>query len=69
MLEAEGFVYDGSVDIFDAGPTLHARIDQLKSIVESRNVDGGLELSLSGSKRYLRAENRGLDFSVRVKTV
>jgi arginine N-succinyltransferase len=68
MLEAEGFVYNGYVDIFDAGPTLHARIDQLKSIVECRHADGGLELSLSGSERYLRAEKNGLDFSVRLET-
>lgn len=64
MLEAEGFVYDGYVDIFDAGPTLHARIDQLRSITESRAVEGGLELSLPGRGLRLRSQGQGQDFSV-----
>ena len=64
MLEAEGFVYDGYVDIFDAGPTLHARIDHLRSIVESRPVENGLELLLTGRGLRLRAQGRALDFSV-----
>lgn len=68
MLEAEGFVYDGYVDIFDAGPTLHARIDGLRSIIDSRRVEGGLELSLAGRNLHLRAANSGLDFSVRLVT-
>ncbi len=36
MLEAEGFVYDNYVDIFDGGPTVTARTDQLRTIRESR---------------------------------
>lgn len=64
MLEAEGFVYDGYVDIFDAGPTLHARIDQLRSITESRLVVGGLELSLPDRGLRLRSKGQGQDFSV-----
>ena len=35
MLEAEGFHYDNYVDIFDGGPTVTARTDQLRSVRES----------------------------------
>jgi arginine N-succinyltransferase len=36
MLEAEGFAYEGYVDIFDGGPTLSARTDQVRSIAGAR---------------------------------
>ena len=32
MLEAEGFQYDNYVDIFDGGPTVTARTDQLRTV-------------------------------------
>ncbi len=38
MLEAEGFTYDNYVDIFDGGPTVTARTDQLRTVRESRAV-------------------------------
>jgi arginine N-succinyltransferase len=38
MLENEGFRYDGYVDIFDGGPTMTARTDDVKSIRESRRA-------------------------------
>lgn len=37
MLENEGFVYDGYVDIFDGGPTMVAATNQVKSVRESRS--------------------------------
>lgn len=39
LLEEEGFTYDKVVDIFDAGPILRGRIDQLKTI---KKMDQGL---------------------------
>jgi arginine N-succinyltransferase len=36
MLEHEGFRYDGYVDIFDGGPTMTARTDDVNSIREAR---------------------------------
>lgn len=36
MLEAEGFHYDNYVDIFDGGPTVTARTDQLRTVRDSR---------------------------------
>lgn len=32
MLEKEGFAYEGYVDIFDGGPTMTARTDQVRSV-------------------------------------
>jgi len=40
MLEAEGFRYQGYVDIFDAGPTLSVQTDYIRTLRESRVVDG-----------------------------
>ncbi len=36
LLEAEGFSYRGYVDIFDAGPTLESRTDDIRSVRDSR---------------------------------
>jgi arginine N-succinyltransferase len=36
MLEHEGFAYEGYIDIFDGGPTMIARTDQVRSIAEAR---------------------------------
>jgi len=36
MLEAEGFAYEGYVDIFDGGPTMTARTSKVRSIAEAR---------------------------------
>ena len=36
MLEEEGFAQEGYVDIFDGGPTMTARTDQVRSIREAR---------------------------------
>lgn len=36
MLEAEGFSYEGYVDIFDGGPTMTARTDKVESIARAR---------------------------------
>jgi len=36
MLENEGFSFEGYVDIFDGGPTMTARTDNVRSIAEAR---------------------------------
>lgn len=36
MLEAEGFAFEGYVDIFDGGPTVSCRVDQVRTVRESR---------------------------------
>ncbi len=35
MLEVEGFAHEGYVDIFDGGPTMTARTDQVRSVRDS----------------------------------
>jgi arginine N-succinyltransferase len=37
MLEAEGFAYEGYVDIFDGGPTMTARTDRVESICNAKS--------------------------------
>ena len=36
MLENEGFAYEGYVDIFDGGPSMTARTDNVKSVKEAK---------------------------------
>ena len=38
MLEAEGFAYEGYVDIFDGGPTMTARTDRVESICNAKSA-------------------------------
>src|SRR5947207_5256588 len=38
MLEAEGFRYEGYVDIFDAGPTLECFRDNIRAVQQSRTL-------------------------------
>jgi arginine N-succinyltransferase len=38
MLEGEGFHFDRYIDIFDGGPTMTARTDQVRSIREAREA-------------------------------
>jgi arginine N-succinyltransferase len=63
MLAAEGFVYDNYVDIFDGGPTVAARTDDLKTIRIAREaevtladtVDAPPHLVASGQLRDFQA--------------
>ncbi|WP_295443583.1 arginine N-succinyltransferase [Sphingorhabdus sp. EL138] len=38
MLENEGFGWENYIDIFDGGPTMNARTDQIRSIREAKDV-------------------------------
>ncbi|NRA83258.1 MAG: arginine N-succinyltransferase [Gammaproteobacteria bacterium] len=38
LLQREGFVHRGYVDIFDAGPTVECELDQIKAVKDSRRV-------------------------------
>lgn len=63
MLEAEGFSYDRYVDIFDGGPTVTARTDQIRTVRESTEetvteiTDGGVMkvLLAAGRLKQFRA--------------
>ena len=37
LLEEEGFAWENYVDIFDGGPTMTARTDQIRSIREAKD--------------------------------
>lgn len=39
MLEREGFTYDGYVDIFDGGPTMAAKTDEIRTVRDARAVE------------------------------
>jgi arginine N-succinyltransferase len=64
MLLAEGFAFDNYVDIFDGGPTVNARIDDLKTIRSAREaevaaladaVDGPAQLVATGTLHDFQA--------------
>ena len=39
MLENEGFAFENYVDIFDGGPTMTARTDQVASVRDAKHVE------------------------------
>ncbi|WP_374527946.1 arginine N-succinyltransferase [Novosphingobium sp.] len=66
MLENEGFAWERYVDIFDGGPTMTVRTDQIRSIREAEDarvvaVDGKLGEHREGDKRLI-AVGRLADF-------
>jgi arginine N-succinyltransferase len=61
MLESEGFVFDRYIDIFDGGPTVTARTDDIRTIRESRE-DVIAEIGDGGPSKVLAAAGRLKDF-------
>ncbi|MEY4671805.1 MAG: hypothetical protein RLZZ415_1684, partial [Pseudomonadota bacterium] len=66
MLEEEGFAWENYIDIFDGGPTMTVRTDQIRSIREAQDqavvaVDAALGDHKAGEKRLL-AVGRLADF-------
>ena len=57
MLEAEGFAYEGYVDIFDGGPTMTARTDRVNSVALAR-PDRVISTTLAGGDKALVASGR-----------
>ena len=60
MLESEGFAFENYIDIFDGGPTMTARTDQVKSVREARSVK--LVDIASGGAPAILAAGRLADF-------
>nr|WP_298929268.1 arginine N-succinyltransferase [uncultured Erythrobacter sp.] len=54
MLENEGFHYDGYVDIFDAGPSMVARTDEVTSVKNSSQATVG-DIDLAEGERAILA--------------
>jgi arginine N-succinyltransferase len=61
MLEQEGFVFDRYVDIFDGGPTVTARTDDIRTVRESR-AERITEVREGGSEKVIAAGGRLKDF-------
>lgn len=58
MLEEEGFAWENYIDIFDGGPTMTVRTDQIRSIREAKDarivaISDGLGEHSGGEKRLL----------------
>jgi arginine N-succinyltransferase len=59
MLENENFVWDGYVDIFDGGPTVTARTDKIKTVMDAdwvrvagANEAGGPTMMLAAGVKH-----------------
>ena len=61
MLEAEGFVYDRYIDIFDGGPTVTVATDQIRTVRESHE-ESVAEIGDGGSQKMIVAAGRLSDF-------
>ncbi|NJM51650.1 MAG: arginine N-succinyltransferase [Sphingomonadales bacterium] len=65
MLENEGFVWEKYVDIFDAGPTMTAQTDRIKSVCNSREIQIDAVADVKGredAQKMLVAHGRLNDF-------
>ena len=61
MLEAEGFIFDRYIDIFDGGPTVTAQTDQIRTIREARS-ETVAEIGEGGTAKMLVATGRLKEF-------
>ena len=61
MLEHEGFSYDRYIDIFDGGPTVTARTDNIRTVREARG-EKIAEIGDAGTVKVLAAAGRLKDF-------
>jgi arginine N-succinyltransferase len=62
ILMREGFETDNYIDIFDGGPTLHARTSGIRSIAESRMVPVKFGDPGKGGRPYLVSNGQLVDF-------
>ena len=71
MLEAEGFSFDGYIDIFDGGPTMAAPTDRIRTIAGAREEVLAETSDEEGGQSMLVATGRLADFAAcwgRVRT-
>ncbi len=50
LLENEGFIHRGYVDLFDAGPTVEAQLKQIKSVRQSHKIE--IRIEQDNDKRH-----------------
>jgi arginine N-succinyltransferase len=58
MLQAEGFRYEGYVDIFDAGPTVQTYSSEIRAVRESRILNVEIGEQGEGERKSLLVSNR-----------
>lgn len=64
LLEAEGFRYQGYIDVFDAGPTVQAECSQIRTVRKSRRVTVSAVGKIESQKQYMLATTGFSDFRV-----
>ncbi len=62
LLEAEGFRYENCIDIFDAGPTMVAPRDEIRTVRDSRVVTVKMDERKTHTHMALVSNNRIADF-------
>ncbi len=60
MLEKEGFRYDGYVDVFDGGPTVHCRLEQIQTVRDSRLYNVQITDNIADNKQRYVISNRNI---------
>lgn len=58
LLEREGFRFEGCVDVFDAGPTVHAPLEQIRTVAASSRAVVGEVADALESETYMIANTR-----------
>lgn len=61
LLQSEGFSNRGYVDIFDAGPTVEARVEHIRSVRNSRRLQVNLG-EVNNGQPYLVCNTKVMDF-------
>ncbi|MDP5206688.1 arginine N-succinyltransferase, partial [Alishewanella sp. SMS9] len=62
LLESEGFSCRGYVDIFDAGPTVEARISQIRAIRDSQRLQVRIAEATGSGEAYMICNTTLSDF-------
>ena len=62
LLEAEGFRFENSVDIFDAGPTMVVPRDQIRTVKDSHVVAAIMDDDIKATHRGLVSNNKVENF-------
>ncbi len=68
LLKREGFSFEGCVDVFDAGPTVHCRRDQIRTVTTARRRQlTGIRPEVSGEDCLVCTEAAGAFRAVRTR--
>lgn len=61
MLEKEGFRYDGYVDVFDGGPTVHCRREQIQSVRDATTYSVKITHNLTNENQRYVISNHSIE--------